>query len=64
MMQIQRTIKYEADRVPGFGREVKSVPGCEQLVTASVEASASFGEQVLPLRAGRLFDSQETVTAL
>jgi quinone-modifying oxidoreductase, subunit QmoC len=31
MMQIQRTIKYEADRVPGFGREVKSVPGCEEL---------------------------------
>jgi heterodisulfide reductase subunit C len=28
---IQRTIKYEADRVRGFGREVKKVPGCEQL---------------------------------
>ncbi len=30
-MKITRTIKYEADRVPGFGREVMSVPGCEQL---------------------------------
>lgn len=30
-MEITRTIKYEADRVKGFGREVKSVPGCEQL---------------------------------
>lgn len=29
--QIQRTIKYEADRVKGFGREVMSVPGCEEL---------------------------------
>src|ERR1022692_3598479 len=31
MMEIQRTIKYDADRVKGFGREVMSVPGCEQL---------------------------------
>jgi quinone-modifying oxidoreductase subunit QmoC len=31
MMQITRTIKYDADRVKGFGREVMSVPGCEQL---------------------------------
>lgn len=30
-MLIQRTIKYESDRSPGFGREVKRVPGCEQL---------------------------------
>lgn len=30
-MQLQRTIKYEADRVKGFGREIMSVPGCEQL---------------------------------
>lgn len=28
---IQRTIKYEGDRVVGFGREVMAVPGCEQL---------------------------------
>jgi quinone-modifying oxidoreductase, subunit QmoC len=31
MMEIQRTIKYDADRVKGFGREIMSVPGCEQL---------------------------------
>jgi quinone-modifying oxidoreductase subunit QmoC len=30
-MEIQRTIKYEADRVPGFGKQVMSVPGCEEL---------------------------------
>jgi len=30
-MQITRTIKYEADRTPGFGRELMAVPGCEQL---------------------------------
>jgi heterodisulfide reductase subunit C len=31
MYEITRTIKYEADRVKGFGQEVKSVPGCEDL---------------------------------
>jgi len=31
MAELQRTIKYESDRVKGFGREVMSVPGCEQL---------------------------------
>ncbi len=31
MSEFQRTIKYEADRVKGFGRQVMSVPGCEQL---------------------------------
>lgn len=31
MMEIQRTIKYDADRVKGFGREVMSGQGCEQL---------------------------------
>lgn len=31
MAELQRTIKYESDRVRGFGREVMSVPGCEQL---------------------------------
>lgn len=30
-MRIQRTIKYDADRVKGFGAEVMQVPGCEQL---------------------------------
>jgi len=31
MMDIKRTIKYEADRVRGFSNEVMSVSGCEQL---------------------------------
>lgn len=31
MMEIKRTIKYQADRVKGFGREVMGVPGCEKL---------------------------------
>jgi heterodisulfide reductase subunit C len=30
-LKIERTIKYESDRRVGFGREVMSVPGCEQL---------------------------------
>ena len=29
--KIERTIKYESDRRVGFGREVMSIPGCEQL---------------------------------
>jgi quinone-modifying oxidoreductase subunit QmoC len=33
MIELKRTIKYESDRVKGFGREVMSVPGCEQLET-------------------------------
>lgn len=31
MMEIKRTIKYEADRVRGFADEIMSVSGCEQL---------------------------------
>ena len=31
MNEMTRTIKYEADRVKGFGREVMAVPGCESL---------------------------------
>ena len=31
MMEVRRTIKYEADRVRGFSREIMSVSGCEQL---------------------------------
>jgi len=31
MMRIERTIKYEGDRVRGFGKEIMGVPGCEQL---------------------------------
>jgi quinone-modifying oxidoreductase subunit QmoC len=30
-IKVHRTIKYESDRVRGFGREVMRVPGCEQL---------------------------------
>lgn len=30
-IRIHRTIKYETDRTPGFGRELMQVPGCEQL---------------------------------
>ena len=31
MMEIEHTIKYDADRVKGFGKEVMGVSGCEQL---------------------------------
>lgn len=31
MMRIERTIKYEADRVKGFAKEIMGVSGCEQL---------------------------------
>lgn len=31
MNEFTRTIKYESDRVPGFGEQVMSVPGCEAL---------------------------------
>ncbi len=31
MIELTRTIKYEADRVRGFGQEVMSVPGCDNL---------------------------------
>jgi quinone-modifying oxidoreductase subunit QmoC len=30
-IRIHRTIKYESDRAPGFGRDVMRVPGCEEL---------------------------------
>ncbi len=29
--KVVRGIKYESDRVPGFGRDVMRVPGCEEL---------------------------------
>lgn len=32
MIQIQRTVKFEAERVKGFGREIMSAPGCDRLV--------------------------------
>jgi len=31
MMEVRRTIKYEADRVRGFSKEIMSVSGCDQL---------------------------------
>lgn len=31
-MVVKRTVKYEAERVRGFGQEIMSVPGCEGLV--------------------------------
>ena len=31
MIKLHRTLKFESDRTPGFGREVMSVPGCEAL---------------------------------
>ncbi|MCL5099371.1 MAG: 4Fe-4S dicluster domain-containing protein [Candidatus Omnitrophica bacterium] len=31
MIELTRTIKYEADRVKGFGHDVMKVPGCENL---------------------------------
>jgi quinone-modifying oxidoreductase subunit QmoC len=46
MMEIQRTIKYDADRVKGFGKEVMKVPGCEQL-TSCIQCGTCSG--VCPL---------------
>ena len=31
MIKLHRTLKFESDRTPGFGRTVMSVPGCEAL---------------------------------
>jgi quinone-modifying oxidoreductase, subunit QmoC len=31
VMKLRPTIKYEADRIRGFGRDVMSVPGCSEL---------------------------------
>jgi quinone-modifying oxidoreductase, subunit QmoC len=31
MFKVKRTIKYDADRVKGFGREIMGVSGCDQL---------------------------------
>ncbi|HMD60244.1 MAG TPA: 4Fe-4S dicluster domain-containing protein [Opitutaceae bacterium] len=30
-MEITRTVKYEAERVRGFGKEIMAVPGCDRL---------------------------------
>ena len=32
-MEITRTVRYEAERVRGFGREIMAVPGCESLLS-------------------------------
>jgi heterodisulfide reductase subunit C len=32
-MDIKRTVRYEAERVRGFGRDIMSVPGCETLLS-------------------------------
>ena len=31
MMKVQGTIKYDADRVKGFGKDIMPVSDCEQL---------------------------------
>ena len=30
-MEIKRALRYEAERVPGFGEEIRRVPGCEKI---------------------------------
>ena len=42
MMKIERTIKYEADRVRGFSKEVMSVSGCEEL-TSCIQCGTCSG---------------------
>ncbi len=46
MMEIQRTIKCDADRVKGSGREVMSVPECG----ASGETVALFATRSMSRR--------------
>ena len=41
-MLVKRTIKYDADRVIGFGREIMSVPGCDQL-TSCIQCGTCSG---------------------
>jgi hypothetical protein len=55
MMEIQRTIEYDADRVKGFGREIISVPGCGASGgTAALLATRSMSrrevKRVIPVR--------------
>ena len=45
-MQVERTIKYDADRVKGFADEVMRVPGCERLL-ACIQCGTCSG--VCPL---------------
>ncbi len=41
-MDIKRTIKYEADRVRGFAKEIMSVSGCDQL-TSCIQCGTCSG---------------------
>lgn len=41
-MKIERTIKYEADRVRGFSKEIMSVSGCDQL-TSCIQCGTCSG---------------------
>jgi len=42
MMEVKRTIKYEADRVRGFSQEIMDVSGCEQL-TSCIQCGTCSG---------------------
>lgn len=42
MFTVKRTIKYDADRVKGFGREIMGVTGCEQL-TSCIQCGTCSG---------------------
>jgi quinone-modifying oxidoreductase, subunit QmoC len=42
MMKIERTIKYEADRVRGFSKEIMNVSGCDQL-TSCIQCGTCSG---------------------
>ena len=33
MMDVRRTVRFEAERVRGFGKSIMAVPGCERLVS-------------------------------
>lgn len=42
MMQVKRTIKYDADRVQGFGKEIMNVTGCAEL-TSCIQCGTCSG---------------------
>jgi quinone-modifying oxidoreductase, subunit QmoC len=56
MQTIKQTIKYEAERVPDFAREIASIPGCENLAdcfqcgTCSAACPASTWMDYTPRR--------------
>ncbi len=41
-MKVKRTIKYDADRVQGFGKEIMGVTGCDQL-TSCIQCGTCSG---------------------